>query len=126
MINLVTYYFAIVIKAFNRVNIEAISDINLNHNCLIALENVTVRSQLRNGNTSEITNGNTKITYFEVTMKKFSRKLKMLKIASNKCHQFFQQNKIKELEIHCKTYEECVKELNNLKSKVQQLTLEKD
>ena len=66
------------------------------------------------------------ITYFEVTMKKFSRKLKMLKIASNKCHLFFQQNKIKELEIHCKTYEECVKELNNLKSKVQQLTLEKD
>ena len=59
-------------------------------------------------------------------MKKFSRKLKMLKIASNKCHLFFQQNKIKELEIHCKTYEECVKELNNLKSKVQQLTLEKD
>ena len=47
------------------------------------------------------------ITYFEVTMKKFSRKLKMLKIASNKCHLFFQQNKIKELEIHCKTYEEC-------------------
>ena len=64
IINLVTYYFAILIKAFNRVNIEAISDINLNHNCLIALENVTVRSQLRNGNTSEITNGNTKYYIF--------------------------------------------------------------
>ena len=48
----------------------------------------------------------------------------MLKIARNKCHLFFQQNKIKELEIHHKTYEECLKELNNLKSKVQQLTLE--
>ena len=57
-------------------------------------------------------------------MKKFSTKLKMLKIARNKCHLFFQQNKIKELEIHHKTYEECLKELNNLKSKVQQIMLE--
>ena len=63
IIDFVTYYFAILIQAFNRVNIEAISDINLNH-CLIALENVTVRSQLRNCNTSEVTNGNTKCYIF--------------------------------------------------------------
>ena len=57
----------------------------------------------------------------EVTMKKSSTKLKMLKIARIECCLLFQRSKIKELEIHLKTYEECLKELNNLKRKVQQL-----
>ena len=63
---------------------------------------------------------------FEVTMKKTSAKLQMLKIARNGCHQLLYQNKIKELETHLKTSEERLEELNNLKSKVQELMLEKD
>ena len=50
----------------------------------------------------------------------------MLKIARNECHQLLQQNKIKELETHLKTFEEQFKKLNNLKSKVQELMLEED
>ena len=50
----------------------------------------------------------------------------MLKIARNECHQLLQQNKIKELETHLKTFEEQFEKLNNLKSKVQELMLEKD
>ena len=50
----------------------------------------------------------------------------MLKIARNECHQLLQQNKIKELETHLKTFEEQFEKLNNLKSKVQELMLEED
>ena len=38
----------------------AISDINLNHNCLIAVKNIPVRSQLKNCNTIEVAKGSTK------------------------------------------------------------------
>ena len=62
---------------------------------------------------------------FEVIMKKTSSNLQMLKIARN-YHQLLQRNKIKELETHLKKFEECLEELNNLKSKVQELMLEKD
>ena len=50
----------------------------------------------------------------------------MLKIARNECHQLLQQNKIKELETHLKTFEEQFEKLNNLKSKIQELMLEED
>ena len=50
----------------------------------------------------------------------------MLKIARNECHQLLQQNKMKELETHLKTFEEQFEKLNNLKSKVQELMLEED
>ena len=50
----------------------------------------------------------------------------MLKIARNECHQLLQQNKIKELETHLKTFEEQFEKLNNLKSKDQELMLEED
>ena len=63
---------------------------------------------------------------FEVTMKKTSTKLQMLKLARNECHRFLQRNKTKELEMHLKKFEECLEELNNLKSKVQELMLEKN
>ena len=38
----------------------AISDINLNHNCLIAVKNIPVRSQLKNCNTIEVAKESTK------------------------------------------------------------------
>ena len=63
---------------------------------------------------------------FEVTMKKTSTKLQMLKLARNECHRFLQRNKTKELEMHLKKFEECLEELSNLKSKVQELMLEKN
>ena len=50
----------------------------------------------------------------------------MLKIARNECQQLLQQNKIKELETHLKTFEEQFEKLKNLKSKVQELMLEED
>ena len=58
---------------------------------------------------------------FEVTMKKTSTKLQMLKIARNECLRLLQQNKIKELETQLKTFQERLEVLNNLKSKVQGL-----
>ena len=63
IIDFVTYYFAILIQAFNRVNIEAISDINLNY-CLIALENVTVRSQLGIATLVKLQTEIQNVTYF--------------------------------------------------------------
>lgn len=45
----------------------------------------------------------------------------MLKIARNECHQLLQQNKIKELETHLKTFEQRLENLKNLKNKVQEL-----
>ena len=63
---------------------------------------------------------------FEATMKKTSTKLQMLKIARNECHRLVQRNKIKELRACLKTFEERLEELNNLKSKVQELILEND
>lgn len=51
---------------------------------------------------------------------------KTSKIARNEGHRLLQRKKIKELETHLKTFEEHLKELNNLKSKSQKLVLEKD
>lgn len=50
----------------------------------------------------------------------------MLKIARNECHQLLQQNKIKELETHLKTFEQRLENLKNLKNKVQELLFGND
>ena len=52
------------------------------------------------------------IVDFEVTMKKTSSKLQILKVGRNECHQLLQWNKIKELETHLKVFEERFEELN--------------
>ena len=65
-------------------------------------------------------------TDFEITLIKTTTKLQMLKIVTNKYHRLLQQNKINESETHPKTLEGCMEELNNLKSKVQELVLEKN
>lgn len=54
---------------------------------------------------------------FEIIMKKTIAKFQMLKIARNECHRLLQRNKIEDLEMHTKIFEERLKELNNLKSK---------
>ena len=63
---------------------------------------------------------------FEITLIKTTTKSQMLKIVRNKYHQLLQKNKINAPETHPKTLEGCMEELNNLKSKVQELKLEKD
>ena len=42
---------------------------------------------------------------FEVTMMKTSTKLQILKITRKECHRVLQGNKIKEVEMHLKTFE---------------------
>ena len=54
---------------------------------------------------------------FEIIMKKTIAKFQMLKIARNEWHRLLQRNKIEDLEMHTKIFEERLKELNNLKSK---------
>ena len=63
------------------------------------------------------------MTDFEVTMKKTSTKLQMLKIARNECHQFVQKNIASQLETYFKIFEKRLEELNNLKNKVQKFML---
>ena len=60
---------------------------------------------------------------FEVTMKKTSTKLQMLKIARHECYLLLQR---KELEMHLKAFEERLEDLSNFKRKVQVLMLDKD
>ena len=62
---------------------------------------------------------------FDVTVKKISTKVQMLKIARNECYRLLQGNKIKKLETHLKIFEERLEELKNTKSKVQEFREEK-
>ena len=66
------------------------------------------------------------MTELENTLKKINNKLQMLKITNNEYHRLIQRNKLKELEKNLQNFKERLDEINDLKSRVQELKLENE